>query len=309
MKNQLGVFLSFLVVFSALGVAAGWYAGWRSGSELVREAVVHFDETIKAQNDHIADLEGTTLLIAQDAAALRESLVTQQLLAQEETSALRTALDEKVGELSSAVGSHGDTLASLADVADLSGLIDAWSPFVYDLTCKFESDSRGAVTGSGSATLMHDAGGIRFVTNAHIVEDSGGARLVRCSLERKDADTLTVDEADIEISEGDDVAYGRVSGSPLAMAAADVCPTVPRIGERVIILGYPTIGAKESVTVTEGIISGFDEDYYTTSAKIEKGNSGGAAVSAERDCFLGIPTLVVAGRIESLARILPALSL
>ena len=61
--------------------------------------------------------------------------------------------------------------------------------------------------------------------------------------------------------------------------------------------------------MTEGIISGFDEVFYTTSAKIEKGNSGGAAVSAERDCFLGMPTLVFAGKIESIARILPALSL
>lgn len=305
MKDQIGVFLSFLVVFSILGTAAGWYAG----SERVRDAVVHFDETIEAQNDHIADLEGTTLLIAQDAAALRDSLVAQQLLAQEETNALRTALDEKVGELASAVGSQQDTIASLADVADVSGLIDAWSPFVHDITCEFVANDGQIVKGSGSATLMHDDVGIRFVTNAHIVEDSKGAQLERCILERKGADTITIDEDDIEISEENDVAYGRVGGSSLAMAAADVCVTAPRIGERVVILGYPTIGAKESVTVTEGIISGFDEDYYTTSAKIEKGNSGGAAVSAERDCFLGIPTLVFAGKIESLARILPALSL
>jgi hypothetical protein len=70
-------------------------------------------------------------------------------------------------------------------------------------------------------------------------------------------------------------------------------------------LGYPSIGAKESITATEGILSGFDEEYYTTSAKIEQGNSGGAAIHVKNDCFLGLPTLVLAGRIESLARILP----
>ncbi len=306
MKNQFTLFLSIIIGVVAFGTAA---AGWYTSITALKAATARFEQANQESSARIADLEGTTLLIAQDAAALRVSLVEQQLLAQEETSALRTALDEKVSELSSVVGSQEDKLATLADVADVSGLIDTWSAFVYDIDCEFRANDGETVMGSGSATLMRDADGVRFVTNAHIVEDSKGAELVRCTLERNDADTLTVDEDDIEISEEKDVAYGRVSGAPLAMDAVDVCATDPRIGERVIILGYPTIGAKESVTVTEGIISGFDEDYYTTSAKIEKGNSGGAAVSAERDCFLGMPTLVVAGRIESLARILPALSL
>ena len=39
-------------------------------------------------------------------------------------------------------------------------------------------------------------------------------------------------------------------------------------------------------------------------AKVEKGNSGGAAISLEDDCYLGTPTYSLAGEIESLARIL-----
>ncbi len=58
------------------------------------------------------------------------------------------------------------------------------------------------------------------------------------------------------------------------------------------------------MTVTEGIISGFDENYFITSAKVEQGNSGGAAISLKNNCYLGTPTFSTKGNLESLARIL-----
>jgi S1-C subfamily serine protease len=106
-----------------------------------------------------------------------------------------------------------------------------------------------------------------------------------------------------------DFGYGAVFASVPAMLPSQVCTEKPKIGDKVVILGYPGIGAQDSVTATEGIISGFDANYYTTSAKIEKGNSGGAAIDVERNCFLGLPTLVITGQIESLARILPVAGL
>jgi len=75
-------------------------------------------------------------------------------------------------------------------------------------------------------------------------------------------------------------------------------------GENIVILGYPGIGATNDITTTEGIISGYDGDYYITSAKIEHGNSGGIAVSVQNNCALGIPTFVEVGSVESLGRIL-----
>ena len=54
------------------------------------------------------------------------------------------------------------------------------------------------------------------------------------------------------------------------------CAETPRIGEDVVILGYPSIGSSESITATDGIISGLEEFYFITSAKVEHGNSGGA---------------------------------
>lgn len=255
-------------------------------------------------------LDGIELALKQlgtDASSLRADLAAQQIIVAEETANIRETLDSSVSELTSTIGTQGTTLQTLSSVADVSGLIDRWSPYVYDITCTFENGDGDDTTGSGSATLMWKNGNISFLTNAHVVEESGWV-LEKCTLEQSvdDSVTITIDADDIFVDENSDVAYGAIAGVYPAMNASNVCLSNPRIGERVITLGYPAIGAKESVTVTEGIISGFDDDYYATSAKIEKGNSGGAAVSVERDCFLGLPTLVVAGRIESLARILPA---
>ena len=76
------------------------------------------------------------------------------------------------------------------------------------------------------------------------------------------------------------------------------------IGDKIIVAGYPTIGGF-SLTITEGIISGFLGNYIKTSAKIEHGNSGGAAFHYS-GCLLGIPTLSNVGEIESLGLILKA---
>ena len=82
------------------------------------------------------------------------------------------------------------------------------------------------------------------------------------------------------------------------------CSQRPQIGEDVVVLGFPAIGATKSITATNGIVSGVDPRYYVTSAKIEQGNSGGAAFWVKENCYIGIPTFALTGEIESLARIL-----
>ena len=83
-----------------------------------------------------------------------------------------------------------------------------------------------------------------------------------------------------------------------------VCTDNINIGDKIVVLGYPAIGTEGGITVTDGIVSGFEGDYYVTSAKIEHGNSGGAAILVKDDCYLGIPTWADSGTVESLARIL-----
>lgn len=82
------------------------------------------------------------------------------------------------------------------------------------------------------------------------------------------------------------------------------CNKRASVGEQILILGYPGIGSSNDITVTEGIISGYENGYYITSAKVEQGNSGGAAILVDSNCYLGIPTFAYSGQIESLARIL-----
>ena len=69
-------------------------------------------------------------------------------------------------------------------------------------------------------------------------------------------------------------------------------------------MGYPGIGTQGGITATEGIVSGIENQYYVTSAKIDQGNSGGLAVLVKDNCFLGIPTWAKLGVIESLGRII-----
>ena len=83
-----------------------------------------------------------------------------------------------------------------------------------------------------------------------------------------------------------------------------LCDALPRIGDDIIILGYPGIGSNVGITATEGIISGIEDKYFVTSAKVEHGNSGGAAIYRDQNCYFGIPTFARTGTVESLARIL-----
>lgn len=80
------------------------------------------------------------------------------------------------------------------------------------------------------------------------------------------------------------------------------------IGEKLFVLGYPAVGGQD-MTITEGIISGFESvggtEWIKTSAKVEQGHSGGIVVRAKDGCLIGIPTIVGYGKLESIARILP----
>ena len=108
----------------------------------------------------------------------------------------------------------------------------------------------------------------------------------------------------------DDIGYIRVDNPDnnlvqITNPNIKVCKKV-EIGDKLVILGYPGIGSQESITATEGIVSGIESNYYVTSAKIEHGNSGGAAILLKDDCYLGIPSSSIAGEIESMGRIYKA---
>jgi len=64
------------------------------------------------------------------------------------------------------------------------------------------------------------------------------------------------------------------------------------IGDKIYEIGYPAIG-NESITLTEGIVSGFTGEFgemIKVSAVTNHGNSGGIAIDGATGCDYGIPT-------------------
>jgi len=84
-------------------------------------------------------------------------------------------------------------------------------------------------------------------------------------------------------------------------------------GNKVEVIGFPSIGGS-TITYTSGDFSGFGsasdgtQNYIKTTAPLEHGNSGGAAYGPDGQ-FLGIPTMVVAGELNSISYILSANSI
>ena len=69
----------------------------------------------------------------------------------------------------------------------------------------------------------------------------------------------------------------------------------PDLGTQINVLGYPGAGG-DNISLTQGIYSGsLDDTYFKTDAKVNSGNSGGAAFDKD-DKFLGVPTAVSGGQ-------------
>lgn len=76
---------------------------------------------------------------------------------------------------------------------------------------------------------------------------------------------------------------------------------VVKIGDPIIILGYPKYGGP-TITATDGIISGSIDNYFKTNAKIDAGNSGGPVLldDSQYECYVGIATFAISGKSEAL---------
>ena len=78
-----------------------------------------------------------------------------------------------------------------------------------------------------------------------------------------------------------------------------------KLGDSVRIYGYPVTSGGYNLTITDGIVSSFNDDgTILTSAKIDSGNSGGLAIDQD-DCFIGIPSAIVEGNYQNLGVIIP----
>jgi S1-C subfamily serine protease len=195
---------------------------------------------------------------------------------------------------------------------DFASVIKKWTPYVAYIECTFVV-SKKVLIGSGFYIPMSD-GNQWIITNKHVVTIDEGKTFGAdyCTVKLPNYTEIitipnegikTVDYQDVGALIFDKNTVKNIIPEENIIPDPDICKNPPSVGDTVIILGYPAIGSTQGLTATEGIISGYDGDYYVTSAKIEHGNSGGIAVSPENSCYIGIPSAAVVGEIESLGRI------
>jgi len=94
--------------------------------------------------------------------------------------------------------------------------------------------------------------------------------------------------------------------SPQISTTMGQCDTKDiNLGDPIVVIGYPSLGGN-TITATEGIISGFEGFLIKTSAKLEYGSSGGGAFLKKTNnvCWFGITTAVAKGELESLGSII-----
>lgn len=202
---------------------------------------------------------------------------------------------------------------------DLVSIIKRWRPLIAYIECDFKyTTGETYLIQSGSGTLggLKDSNDVLIFTNKHVVTDSEGYYPDSCIVKLPDHDKVfyislsqnlftrlkDYDFATIKIPNPDEYALNLVNKTKNSL----VCVNKGAVGSTIVILGYPGIGSQTDPTATEGIISGYDNNYYITSAKIEHGNSGGAAILYDSygSCDLGVPSFATIGAVESLARIL-----
>lgn len=195
---------------------------------------------------------------------------------------------------------------------NVASIISKWRPIIANVECQFRYSDTGRLYqengGSGIVLKFGNTPGL-ILTNKHVITDNGGYGAYSCSAKLPDSNELITSSDTRSSAKGYDLGYIYINEpnsylQTLTSTFPSLCSQKPFLGDEIVVLGYPNIGSKENVTATEGIVSGFDGNYLITSAKVEQGNSGGAAILLKDNCLLGIPTFVTLGKVESLARIL-----
>jgi hypothetical protein len=300
-RGSFGILLFTFIPFAILGLAAGRYfvayqESVRANDMLVRSSLEAHEKAIVESQVQIGALLAANQTVAEELKAE----AAKRLVAEEENKAAQS----KLSQLEQTI--EKNTLPKT------SAIISQWRPRIAAVYCEWPTKNNTQPTKSGTAVLLSDSTRIipSAITSKHLLQYDS-ALPEKCSLDFPDQ-TGDIDISPINFTLATskyDWARIAVPTPPpyvtiLANTPALRCSNPPAIGDSVVILGYPKIGTKADITATEGIISGTDGNYYITSAKVERGNSGGAAILVKDNCYLGIPTFVDAGEIESLARIL-----
>ena len=149
---------------------------------------------------------------------------------------------------------------------------------------------------SGSGSIVGD--GSLVLTNQHVAGD-GECNLAVYLTDSTSATPTQSLRAEVVVSDDEvDLAIIQLfdsSGAPFAppgRTPLKMSNVVPRLGDKITILGYPGIGGS-TITLTSGDFSGIDRsesyDYLKTTANMNPGVSGGSGFNASKQ-LVGIPT-------------------
>jgi hypothetical protein len=314
------IFTGVFIALSLLGAGIVFFIE-RRFDETKKDALLQTTE-ISSLRTQLQELKLTTESLVSDASEstrrdIEEKLATERTkLAQvekklAEESAARAKAETELKKNSTLSDSRITELAKNLTSLDISPIISAWRSRTAYLECTFKT---GRSSGSGILMNFVEGGNkvTSVLTNEHVLVASG-AVADSCIITLPDyPDKIVVTKltGGVEVStEGLDFGRLIIKNAPTLLSSRatekiNSCSAKPSLGAELVILGYPNIGATGDITATEGILSGYDGDYYITSAKIERGNSGGPAILVKDNCLLGIPTYVTLGSLEALARVL-----
>ncbi len=279
------------------------------------------------QNQTLSELQQRQILsLTDNVSSLRKELGVEKTTSDLTTAALNKKLSDAQAQSEAAAAQNqknaAQTQQKLSSLEqgvnaiktyNTADIISEWRPRIAHIECSWNNASGAPYQAqSGSGIVAREKNGTSsVVTNTHVVVDEFGVPPTLCKIQLPDYNvTTTITASQISKSAAGydwsriDLAAGDAHIDSLAAKPFALCAETPSVGTHVVILGYPGIGSQTDITATEGIISGYDGDYYITSAKVDFGNSGGAAIALQKDCYLGIPTFTKTGGLESLARIL-----
>ena len=312
MFKQLKTIYILLFTIGILNVIAlsGFYIGANNLEKLKREQISNkkeLKEILLTQGYEISNIDIELNRIKQELQIeiqeidkkTSEKFIKEKVVQEEEQRLIEKRLDSQISKLEK----------NLAEsVYNLRNTVNEWSKRIAFIECSFAVNNFSSIKTFGSGTALF-TNGVNILTNKHILI-SNELYPNSCKVKfTSDGVIYIIDKNDFTIPINDNdfglinIKNPKLNLTKLVNSPAPICANKASIGDPIVILGYPNIGSQTDITATEGIISGYDGNFYITSAKVEQGNSGGAAVLIKENCFLGIPTLAKIGMVESLARI------
>ena len=273
-----------------------------------------FQQQIKKQQDLLSKQQ-------QEISDLTDAQKTAQATSDEAQNEATAAQNSAAASQKAAEDAQAKLQQEQTNSPDLSAIITEWSSNVALIVCNF---SDGSVDFGSGFLYQYPNDSIVVITNKHVLEEeTTGYDAVSCSVEIPGdgnnyytiINTYPASNNPFHVGNVGDWGYLEVTnGDSYFNSTAEnanknltICQQQEQTGDNVVVLGYPDYaGQFTNPTATQGIISGYAPPYYTTSAQIESGNSGGVAIDSKKDCYVGIPSAVKIGNYANLGRILNA---